>query len=436
TTLGKPISIPASQYWDGDDGSWSTFRVQVGTPAQQVRLLPASDQSSTWLVTPEALATCSDKAETCEDDRGYFYRRNQSSTWDQHGSFELSTFVEAPVGLTGVGLYGFETLQLGWEGDGLPLLTHQVVAGMYTENFYLGSLSLNPRPMNFTDFNDPLPSLMQSLKNMSTPIPSTSWSYTAGSYNLSPKVFGSLTIGGYDSTRFMANNVTFPFGADISLDFQVAIQTITTDVASTPLLKSGIVAYIDTLIAHIWLPLEACKLFEDTFDLVWDNKTELYLMNDTTHNALLAKNPNITFKVGPQVTGDSVSIVLPYWNFYQTAKPPFINSTLLYFPLKRAQNESQYLLGRTFLQSAYLSANYDRDTFSLSQALYPASSVAQNIVPIFPEVATTNITGPQGTGKGKSSTLAPGAIAGIVIGVAAIICIVSVAIFSIYRRKK
>jgi hypothetical protein len=272
---------------------------------------------------------------------------------------------------------------------------------------------------------------------MTTPIPSTSWSYTAGSYNLSPKVFGSLAVGGYNSTRFVPNNVTFPFGSDISLDFQVAIQAITTDITDAQLLKTGIIAYIDTLIAHIWLPLEACKLFEDAFGLKWDNKTELYLLDDSTHNAFLEKNPDVTFKVGPAVTGESVSIVLPYWNFYQTAKAPFINSTSLYFPLKRAHNESQYLLGRTFLQSAHISTNYDRNIFNLSQVLYPASSVAENIVPIFPTVEATNTTaGPQGTVNDKSSALPTGAIAGIAVGAVAVILVVSVAIFFLYRRKR
>ncbi|OCK83461.1 acid protease [Lepidopterella palustris CBS 459.81] len=434
TSLGNPISIPASQYWDGDDGPWSTFRIQVGTPPQQVRILPALDQSSTWLVAPEGCQTLD--SSICPNNRGYLYERNASSTWDQYGSYALSTFLESRVGLDGDGLYGYDTIQLGWQGDGLPSVTHQVVACIATTEFFIGSLALNPRPMNFTNFNDPQASFMQSLRNMSTPIPTTSWSYTAGAYNLAPKVFGSLTIAGYDTTRFVPNNVTFPFGADISLDFQVAVQSITTNITSKPLLNAGIISYIDTLIPEIWLPLDSCKLFEDAFGLVWDNTTELYLMNSTLHLSLLAENPTVTFNVGPAVTGESVSIVMPYWNFYLTAATPNMNSSTLYFPLKRAANDSQYILGRTFLQSAYLSANYDRNTFNLSQALYPGSSVVSNILPILPEVnITTNNTTP---GPGSPSTtkksLATGAIVGIAVGGAGMLLLACIAIF-LYRRK-
>ena len=270
---------------------------------------------------------------------------------------------------------------------------------------------------------------------MSTPIPSISWSYTAGAYNLAPKIFGSLTLGGYDTTRFEPNNVTFPFGADISLDFQVAIQSITTNITDKPLLNAGIISYIDTMIAHIWLPLDSCQLFEEAFGLVWDNTTELYLMNSTLHNSLLKENPEVTFNVGPQVTGASVAIKMPYWNFYQTATSAYIgNSSSLYFPLKRAADDSQYVLGRAFMQSAYLSADYDQSYFNLSQALYPASSVSENIVPILPEPTRTNSTTPASTST--KSSFGTGAIVGIAVGVAAVIIIVCVAFFLVHRRNK
>ncbi|OCL10878.1 acid protease [Glonium stellatum] len=432
TTIGKPISIPASQYWDGDDGPWSSFRIQVGTPAQQIRVLPALDQSSTLVVLPEACSTTD--GSNCDSDRGFLYERNASSTWSQTGFYNLSLFLESRLGYSGAALYGNDTLQLGWEGDGLPSVTNQVIGGIVTKDFYIGMLALDPRPMNFSNFNDPQPSLMQSLRSMGTPIPTTSWSYTAGAYNLAPKIFGSLTLGGYDSTRFEPNNVTFPFGADISLDFQVAIQSITTNITDKPLLNAGIISYIDTMIPHIWLPLDSCQLFEEAFGLVWDNTTELYLMNNSLHNSLLAKNPEVVFNVGPQLSGPSVAIKMPYWNFYQTATSAYIgNSSSLYFPLKRATSDLQYVLGRAFMQSAYLSANYDRSYFNLSQALYPPSSVSQNIVPILPELVETNSTTP--ASASTNSSFSAGAIAGIAVGAAALI-IIGVVCFLVYRRNK
>ena len=425
---------------DGKDGPWSTFRIQVGNPPQQIRVLPASDQSSTWVVLPEACwFEDEEEADNCPGNRGQTFNRNDSSSWEEHGSYELNTFIPARVGLGGSAIYGYDTIELGWAGDNMPKLPYQVVANVFTEDFYLGSLALNPRPINFTDYNNPIPSLLETLrKNSSEPIPSTSWSYTAGSHNLAPKVFGSLILGGYDTTRFTPNNVTFPFGADISLDFQVAIQTVTTSLSEKPLLDTGIISYISTLIPEIWLPDATCKLFEEAFGLVYDNETTLYMLSDELHSSLLQKNPSVSFKVGPAVDGDSVTIDMPYWNFYQTATPDYLgNRSGLYFPLRRAANDTQYILGRTFLQSAYLSVDYDRETFNLSQALYPATSVKPNVVPIIAPF-TGNKTAPSDS-KSKSTSskgLSTGAIAGIAVGAAIATATIAIIAFVVFRRKR
>ena len=415
---------------DGDDGPWSTFRIEVGTPPQQIHVLPAADQSASWLVIPEACLSTQDQ-NTCLSDRGGVYSRNESSSWAEYGSYSLSSVLEQRLGQGGAGLYGYDTIQLGWNGDNLPSAAHQILSGYVSTDFYIGSLALNPRPMNFTNYNDPIPSFLTSLKSSSS-VPSLSWSYTAGAYNLSPKVFGSLVLGGYDSTRFQANSVTFPFGSDISLDFQVAIQSVSTNMSSQPLLSNPIISYIDTLAAEIWLPQSVCDVFEQTFGLTWDNATQLYLMDDRTHKNLLSKNPQITFQVGPHTSGSSVSINMPYWNFYQTAKPARTNgSSSLYFPLKRAANDSQYILGRTFLQSAHLSADYERSQFNLSQALYPDSSINANVVAVQPPAR-----GPSAAPSSNSKAVSPGLIAGAAVGGIAALAMVGVVFYVLRRRRR
>lgn len=449
TTIGKALSIPPSQFWDGKDGPWSTFRIEVGTPRQQIRVLPSSDQSSTLLVLPEACGSGS--STNCEDSHGELYKRVDSTTWEEFGQYELNTFITKRIGLDGDGLYGYDALTLGWSGDNMPSLDNQSIAGIITKDFWIGSLALNPRPINFTNYNNPIPSLMQNLRNKSTdPIPSLSWSYTAGAFNRAPKEFGSLVLGGFDSTRFEPNSLTFPFGADISLDFQVAIQSISTDKPDTRLLSTPIIAYINTMVADIWLPQSVCEKFEEAFGLIWNDTSELYFLSETQHEKLLDSNPTVSFRVGPESSGGSVVIKMPYWNFYHTATSDMLGngSSSLYFPLKRAANDTQYVLGRTFLQSAHLSADYERNTFNLSQALYPGTSTAQNIVAVLPPLtATTPGTGTGGTsggggngsgsgGGGGGGGLSTGAIAGIAVGVAILFAIAGAIIFVMWRRRK
>ena len=54
-----------------------------------------------------------------------------------------------------------------------------------------------------------------------------------------------------------------------------------------------------------------------------------------------------------------------------------MNGTSHYFPLRRAQNETQYALGRTFLQQVCLIVDYDRNRFSVSQAVFPYIKVTE-----------------------------------------------------------
>jgi hypothetical protein len=93
------------------------------------------------------------------------------------------------------------------------------VAGIVARDLYVGSLGLRPRRVNFTDFNsDTSLSLLGALRAVRR-VPSMSWSYKAGSCSHEPPVFGSLVLGGYDAARFVPNNVSFAFCADISSDF-------------------------------------------------------------------------------------------------------------------------------------------------------------------------------------------------------------------------
>ncbi len=165
-----------------------------------------------------------------------------------------------------------------------------------------------------------------------------------------------MILGGYDASKFEHNNVEFQFAGDISRDLVVGIQSISySDAKHTDslLLKEGIFTFIDATVPQIWLPQDACKLFEDAFGITYNNTVDRYLVNDTTHNALLSQNASIAFELGNDVSGGAtVNITLPYAAFDLEIGSPIVNTTQSYFPLRRAANDTQYTLGRTFLQEA------------------------------------------------------------------------------------
>ena len=367
---------------DGNDGPWSSFGIQVGTPAQNLRLLPSNSGNSIWPVLSQG-CNVGDPS-NCSDLRGTIFLPNISSTWTNIGLYNLLLPEEWPLGYSGNADCGYDNVTLGWPGSGLPSLSRQVIEGFATKDFYLGSLGLKPSAINMSTLDDPQPSFLGALAQQNK-TPSTSWAYTAGAYYRQPTAFGSLTLGGYDTARFIRNNVTFAFGPDTSRDLIVPIKSITTatDTVSVPLLSSTIYAYIDSLVPYIWLPQEACQAFERAFSLTYNETAELYFVNDTLHDKLVTQNPNVTFSLGPASAGGSeIDIVMGYGSFDLTAEYPIVNNATRYFPLKQAQNDSQYTLGRAFLQDAYVIADYDRSNFSVSQAVFPNGSNIQQIVAI------------------------------------------------------
>lgn len=172
--------------------------------------------------------------------------------------------------------------------------------------------------------------------------------------------------------------------------------------------------YIDSTIAEIWLPSDVCDIFAKAFNLRYDNHTGLYLVDNLLHDTLLAENPSITFSLGQRaITNKTVDITLPYAAFDLEASPPYrtLNTTTRYFPIRRGMTEEQFIFGRTFLQEAYLTVDWERQNFSVSQVNWTYGAGA-NIVPIYSNHYAHLLPKPVVPRK----PLSRGAIIGIAIG--------------------
>ncbi|KAG4430105.1 hypothetical protein IFR05_014416 [Cadophora sp. M221] len=255
-------------------------------------------------------------------------------------------------------------------------------------------------------------------------IPSLSWAYTAGTR--AGKQHGSLLLGGYDQAKFNAHDITWPFSSNELRDLTVQLQSITaygwTDSrAEASLLPSTIPIFLDSSLPYIWLPLESCLLFEQRFGLIWDDKTELYLVNETLHDSLIADDPSMVFTLNNGTSGFVVNITLTYTLLDLTVSSPIVGASTRYFPLKRAISPSQYILGRTFFQAAYVIADYERGNFSVHsikadtyemEDIYPINS--PNSTP-----STSDTTGSIEPVFGSTSNVGPavgGTIGGVALG--------------------
>jgi hypothetical protein len=204
-----------------------------------------------------------------------------------------------------------------------------------------------------------------------------------------------LIFGGYDTSRFVPNNVHFTLSADVTRDIVVGVQSILhTGSTTTELLPTPIYAFVESTDPNIWLPVESCLLFEKVFGLTWDDSTSMYLLNDTQYSILSNSDPTVTFRLAVSTAGGMTGdITLPFKAFGLRANYPYVPQSTYYFPLKRASNSSQYTLGRVFLQEAYLTVDYDRKNFSLSQCTFVQGASPQVLSILGPTAKNESLNG-------------------------------------------
>ncbi|KAK9780491.1 putative Aspartic peptidase domain-containing protein [Seiridium cardinale] len=432
------IVVPPSQYFEGHDGQWSTFNLRVGDPSQDLRVLVSTAAPETLVVLSEYGCEPPFNIEPpsdCPESRGGMFSPNKSSSWKELGFFEINSDgvgLEGNLGYIQEAEFGLDSLGIGLiNGSGGPTLDNQTIGGIATTSpFYLyhgGIFGLNPEPLNFTTLgNFSSTSFLSTLKDQDI-IPSLSWSYTAGAKYRLKGGLGQLVFSGYDTSRFIDNSISFTMADDVTRDLVVAAQSISYGSDHKSLLSSPINIFIDSTDPNFWLPDSAVDSFETAFNLELDPETGLYHVNESYHSALLEANPEVTFRLSNTLDSkDAIDMVLPYAAFDLQAKYPLAKNTSYYFPLKRA-NDTQYTLGRTFLQEVYLTADYERRTFKVSQCKWVAGA-EENIVTISSKATEAS--------DHSIAPLSGSIIAAIVTGVVFFIFLAAFVIYLFYHRKK
>lgn len=188
-----------------------------------------------------------------------------------------------------------------------------------------------------------------------------------------------------------------------------------------------VTANIDTTVSQMYLPQSACDLFQQAFGLDYNPAKDFYLVNNTAHNELLQSNPSVTFTIGDTgSTGLTANIVFPYSAFDLAVGIPFYNNDTRYFPIRVAKDESQQVLGRAFLQEAYVVVDWERNNFTIGQAIHQRQETRI--------VAIESLSADEDIGDSGLST---GAIAGIAFGaIAGVIAICVIAFFVIRARRR
>lgn len=179
-----PLVIQPTFNWAGNDGNWSTFQINVGTPPQSFDVFPSATGGEAWVISPDF---CTRFAfEGCAASRGVQlingsqsagFQSNASDTWDGVGIYGLTTAQNLFGAVNGS--YGLDSVSLGDSTS--DALSGQLVAQVANESFWLGSLPLGAQSSEFDVERANVPSLLSSLKTANR-TPSLSYGYSAGAY--------------------------------------------------------------------------------------------------------------------------------------------------------------------------------------------------------------------------------------------------------------
>jgi hypothetical protein len=241
-----PYVVPPTSKFEGNDGSWSTFYINVGYPTgQNFRVLVSTASSLTWVINT-AGCTSGDPS-NCPDLRGVEnYAGAKSSGYNPSDSTNSSQ-----IGLYGLKLEDatdFSTIY-GPEYSGINASIYEDVIGLgeysptsleldeylgsvASKSIFLGEFGLGINPNNFGSGD--LPTFVGYLPNCSMPIPSSSYGYTAGASYRKDPIFIHLQIP----------RRTSRFASYRKLRESEDQKTYTMEETVLPLLKSSFLPYL------------------------------------------------------------------------------------------------------------------------------------------------------------------------------------------------
>ncbi|KAI8956238.1 aspartic peptidase domain-containing protein [Xylaria longipes] len=449
--------LEPSLKWHGIDGNWSSTTLFVGEPAQELDVVVSTSISELWVVENSGCGS-----PLCDNARGGVFNRSASASWSPMGAWQLGL---KSIDIHANGDYAMETVVVydsvrRWQTS----LNKLIVAGINDTAAYTGFFGLGMTDGNFSGVvaKSPIASLVQQ----SGIIPSHSYGYTPGAYYAGARgVPMSLTLGGYDANRFEPHDVQFSLNATTRQP-QVLVRSITTSVSdvgqaptewSTPSIalssfNESMTALIDSSTPYLWLPPAICDRFANALNLTWNETFGLYIFsnNDNLERYQSAPDLSFTFTLSsldnrnnfgsPTNMSGIVNITVSANAFVQSLQYPFMNlinygaPAIPYFPLKRAENGSQMIIGRSFLQEAYIITNYETSMFSIHEARFPDNPLRDKSIQTIAASPNSPYPAPPAQ-KNESHNINQNQIAGLVVGA----CLGAIALVTttvLVRRKR
>lgn len=350
-----------------------------------------------------------------------------------------------------------------------------------------GNLGLGPTTDNDRNRD---PSILEKMKENGT-ITSMFCGLHVGSAAFGQR--GSMMLGGYEQNRVLGEVGTFDmyldsiagvggpraFLLDVILDVELGISPFISSgsislwhaindsswIASRSEIMGGRTGSrlitLNPTVPYMYLPPGICEIAARYLPLTWDAGLGLYVWEVNELSYRIISSPAFMAIILADNQARNITIKIPFQLLNLTLSSPIVDTPVQYFPCQPlflrndGYDYDTYVLGRAFLQAAFLGFEYEHNLTYIAQA--PGPSMEQSIIKTY-QVNDTSITpgtigsfasswesswtilkddNSTNTTRGVSDAdLSGGARAGIGVGSATVASAIAAALIIIWRRKR
>ncbi|KAI9928465.1 hypothetical protein ASPWEDRAFT_38679 [Aspergillus wentii DTO 134E9] len=464
----RPYTVTWSETSHGPDGPWQAITVKVGSKNQAIDLYPGDKWDSSIFLDQ----ICDNKtlSEICYAERAGTFNMNASTT-ETHQS--ESPWMDQTWNVPGQRRFSAlaDRIDFGRKVDNVSISalydTYQTYPNGRAYPVSVGTLSLGA-PQRYHTTNGKQMNMITAglyFAGGGQSIPSYSYGMHIGSVNA--KIDGSLVLGGFDQSRLVGDVSAQPVSTTgVSGELGIRMTDIGIGVAagSSPfgnyttkngLLGSAQTAVIDPVRPYIYLPKATCDAITADLPVTYNESLGLYFWNtdDSKYKDITTSATYLSFSFyGNNTAGlTTTTIKVPFKLLDLTLQEPLVSTNTSYFPCF-ASDDDTYILGRAFLQAAFIGVNWkdaNNDAiWFLAQAPGPGFPVPslQSIEPNDTMIQASRSTWEQTWNgnwdplgdSGSDSGLSTGAKAGIGVGcaIAGLILIGALAWVLALRRRR
>ncbi|GKZ46309.1 hypothetical protein AbraIFM66951_009238 [Aspergillus brasiliensis] len=236
-------------------------------------------------------------------------------------------------------------------------------------------------------------------------IPSYSYGMHIGSASLG--IPGSLLLGGYDQNRVMGEVSSQAFSSG-SFPIELLDMSIGVAEGGSPWtyanktgllaqgnssLDSGLSVIVDPANPYIYLPQSSCDAVAAELPVTYHPDYGLYFWNtsDPQYDTIATSPGYLAFKFSKDnLNNDFITIKVPFALLNLTLEAPLVKTPTQYFPCMATN--STPVLGRAFLQAAFIGVNWLGGKWFLAQAPGPGGSFIVDTVTIGDNDSTISAT--------------------------------------------